>query len=377
MCGFVSRRPSIECRIVLVDEHLEPIHSQRGHDEFCCYFEDSKTLQLRPASTHEMTRENRICVLDIRGAPAREFETIRQRLKSTSPYMVLMQHDDDSLNDEALKTLCTEQENYGGYFLFNTRGRCAEHNLSWESILGFWTNLPKIVRSFDDPGAEVHFHYEYARQIAEAAVESAFARSQRTGSARRWDGTFFTTWPTQLIGSLAKVNRQRAEQLNQELQESCVQCSNQKQRSIMLANKIKCSGRTFTRWLGVIGKCCHLNSRKYSNRDNWIWINPRTMKPRQHEHYRNGRSGIYSDNIAIWCIHSLQNWHALCDTRGRDEKQYGLFSRKCVTQREKLDHYRFHLVQVCCLAICDSTSGSVLTWWTWKSETGFRPKPSM
>ena len=98
------------------------IHSQRSHDEFCCCFVDSKTLQLRPASTHEMTRTNRICVLNIRGAPVREFETIRQRLKSTTPYMVLMQHDDDSLKDE-----------------------CPEHDLSWESSLGFGTNLPGLV----------------------------------------------------------------------------------------------------------------------------------------------------------------------------------------------------------------------------------------
>ena len=61
----------------LVDEHVEHIHSQRSHDEFCCCFADSKTLQLRPASTHEMTRKIRIYVLDLRGAPALEFETIR------------------------------------------------------------------------------------------------------------------------------------------------------------------------------------------------------------------------------------------------------------------------------------------------------------
>ena len=144
----------------LVDEHLEHIHSQRSHNEFCCYFSDSKTLQLRPASTHEMTRKIGICVLDLRGAPAREFETVRQRLKPTPPYMVLMQRDDDSLNDEALKVLCTEQEQHGGYFLFNTRGRCAEHDLNWASGLGFWTDLPGLVRSFDDPGEEIHLHYE-------------------------------------------------------------------------------------------------------------------------------------------------------------------------------------------------------------------------
>ena len=47
--------------------------------------------------------------MDLRGAPARDFEAIRQSLQATPPYMVMMRHDDDSLNDEALKTLCTDQ----------------------------------------------------------------------------------------------------------------------------------------------------------------------------------------------------------------------------------------------------------------------------
>ena len=161
--------------------------------------------------------------MDLRGAPAREFEAIRQRLKTTRSYMVVMQHDDGRLNDEALKALCTDKVNKGGYFLFNTRGRCAEQDPSWERSLGFWTNLPGLTRSFDDPGGEVHLHHELAKQVADAAFESAFARFQRTESARRWGGTFFTVWPTQLIGSLAKVDRQRAELINQELQEKFCQ----------------------------------------------------------------------------------------------------------------------------------------------------------
>ena len=68
------------------------------------------------------------------------------------------------------------------------------------------------------------------------------------------------------------------------------------------------------------------------------------------------------ENILIWSIHSLQTWHALCDTRDLDEKQYGLLSRKCVAQRVNLDHYRCHFVPACCLAVCASTSASVLTW---------------
>ena len=87
--------------------------------------------------------------------------------------MVIMQHDDDSINDEALKMLCTDQANPGGYFLFNTRGHCAKQDLSWETSLGFWTNLLGLIRSFAEAGEEVHLHYESARQIAEAVVESA------------------------------------------------------------------------------------------------------------------------------------------------------------------------------------------------------------
>ena len=72
------------------------------------------------------------------------------------------------------------------------------------SSLGFWTGLPGLIKSFAEPGEEVHLHYESARQVAEAVVEFAFARFRRTGSARRWVGT--------LLYSLA-------ERINQELQE--------------------------------------------------------------------------------------------------------------------------------------------------------------
>ena len=51
-------------------------------------------------------------------------------------------------------------------------------------------------------------------------TQFAQAQFQRTGSARRWSGTFFTAWPTQLSGSLAKSDHKRAERMNQELQET-------------------------------------------------------------------------------------------------------------------------------------------------------------
>ena len=122
-----------------------------------------------------------------------------------------------------LKTLCTEQANQGSYLLFNTRGRTREQDSNWEISLGFWTNLRGLIQWFAEPGEEIHLHYESARHVSEAAVEYALARFQRTGSARRWDGTFFTAWPTQLTGSLAKADRKRVERINEELQEKLCQ----------------------------------------------------------------------------------------------------------------------------------------------------------
>ena len=138
-------------------------------------------------------------------------------------FMVIAQHDDDSLSDEALKTLCNQQANQGGYFWFNTRGRTIEQDSNWETSLGFWTNLLGLIQSLAEPGEEIHLHCESARQVAEVAVESAIARFQRTGSAQRWDGAFFTAWPTQLTGSLAQADRKKAERINQELQEKLSQ----------------------------------------------------------------------------------------------------------------------------------------------------------
>ena len=75
----------------LVDEQLENVHNQSSYNDFGCYFAESKTLELRPASTHEMTGETRSCVMGLRGAPARDFEAIRQSLQATPPYVVMMQ----------------------------------------------------------------------------------------------------------------------------------------------------------------------------------------------------------------------------------------------------------------------------------------------
>ena len=181
------------------------------------------SLIRRPCNCDQCRRttwpKNRICLTDLRGAPASELEAIRRHAKSVQPYMVVAQHIDDRLSDEALRTLCNQQVNQGGYFLLNTRGCPREQDSTWDTSLGFWTNLPGLIRSFAEPGEDLHLHYKSNRRVAEAAVESALARFQRTRLTRRWDGTFFTAWPTPLIGARANVDHKKAEQINQELQE--------------------------------------------------------------------------------------------------------------------------------------------------------------
>ena len=45
-----------------VDEQLEQVQS--AHDELRCYFADHKTMQIRPATTYDLSDKSRICLLD-------------------------------------------------------------------------------------------------------------------------------------------------------------------------------------------------------------------------------------------------------------------------------------------------------------------------
>ena len=49
-----------------VDKQLEQIQS--AHDELRCYFAEYKTMQIRPATTYDLSDESRICLLDLRDA---------------------------------------------------------------------------------------------------------------------------------------------------------------------------------------------------------------------------------------------------------------------------------------------------------------------
>ena len=126
---------------------------------------------------------------------------IRQHVRNMKPYWLTAQYNDDNSNDDSTRALCEQQANQGGYFLLNLRSCPKEQDPTWDI--------------FGETGEDLHLHFESAERVAEAAVESAIARFQRTGSARRWDGTFFTTWSTPLIGNLSKVDRKKAERINQ------------------------------------------------------------------------------------------------------------------------------------------------------------------
>ena len=137
--------------------------------------------------------------------------------------MLAVQYNDGNSNDDSIRALCEQQANQGGYFLLNLRCCPKEQDPTWDTSLDFCTNLPGLIRSFAETGEDLHLHFDSFKRVAEAAVESAIAQFLRTGSARRWDGTFFTTWSTPLIGKLAKVDRKKAEQINQELQKKLCQ----------------------------------------------------------------------------------------------------------------------------------------------------------
>ena len=327
-----------------VDEQLEQVQS--AHDERRCYFADHKTMQIRPATTYDLSDKSRICLLDLRDAPNCEFEAIRQHVRNMKPYMLTAQYNDDNSNDDSIRALCEQQANQGGYFLLNLRSCPKEQDPTWDISLGFRTNLPGLIRSFAETGEELHLHFDSAKRVAEAAVESAIARFQRTGSARRWDGTSFKTWSTPLIGNLSKVDRKKAERINQELQKNLCQTF-QTEAAIDLA----CDQDQVLRE--------HFPQTARSHREE---------KPRQHDLCQNGKSGSSSDNIVTWDIRSQRSWLVHCDTQEQDGKLYGLFLKSYVVQRAKHDLYRCHTVRECCHAVYVLTIALALTWLTWKSE---------
>ena len=351
-----------------VDEQLAQVQS--AHDELRCSFADHKTMQIRPATTYDLSDKSRICLLDLRDAPNCEFGAIRQHVRNLKPYMLTAQYNDDNSNDDSIRALCELQANQGGYFLLNLHSCPKEQDSTWDISLGFCTNLRGLIRSFAETGEDFHLHFDSAKRVAEAAVESAIARFQRTGSARRWDGTFFTTWSTPLIGNLAKVDSKKAERINQELQKNLCQTFQTDAAIDLRVTRIKCCESIFLKLPEVTEKRCFLLIwKKFTNRDIWFkrkteddeTETARTLSERE-------KRESYSDNIVTWDIRSRRSWLVHCDTQEQDGKLYGLFSKSYVVQLAKHDLYRFHPVQECCHAVYVLTNALALTWLTWKSE---------
>ena len=130
------------------------------------------------------------------------------------PYMLAVQYNDDNSNNDSIRAFL-EQGNEPRRLFFV---QFAQLSNGTGSDLGHQF-LPGLIRSIAETGENLDF----TKRVAEAAVESAIARLQRTGSARRWDGTFFTTWSAPLIGNLSKVDRKGAERINRELLKSLCQ----------------------------------------------------------------------------------------------------------------------------------------------------------
>ena len=92
-------------------------------------------MQIRPATTYDLSDKSRICLLDLRDAPNHELEPIRQYIRNMQPYMLIAQHNDDSPNGESLRALCEQPTNQGGYFLLNLRSCPQEQDSTWDTSL--------------------------------------------------------------------------------------------------------------------------------------------------------------------------------------------------------------------------------------------------
>ena len=100
-----------------VDEQLEQVQS--ANDKLRCYFAAHKTMQIRPATTYDLSDKSRICLLDLRDASKCESDAKCQLVRNMKPYMLTVQYSDDTSNDDSIRALCEQQANQGGYFLLN------------------------------------------------------------------------------------------------------------------------------------------------------------------------------------------------------------------------------------------------------------------
>ena len=199
-------------------------------------------------------------------------------------------------------------------------------------------------------------------------MESGIARFQRTGSARRWDGTFFTTWSTPLIGNLSKVDRKKAERINQELQKILCQTFHTEaaidlacDQDQMLREHFLQTARSHREEilppdLEEIYEPRHLVQEEDED-DETETARPLSEREKR-ELFRQHRNLGHPQPTEL--VH--------CDTQEHDGKLHGLFSKSYVVQRAKHDLYRCYPLQECYHAAYVFTSALALTWLTWNSE---------
>ena len=99
----------------------------------------------------------------------------------------------------------------------------------------------------------------------------------------------------------------------------------------MRVTKIKCFGRTFSRWLrSHRAEVLPLELEEIFEPRQLDLDEPEDDETETARALWNGRSGSCSDNLAIWGIHNLQTWHALCDTRDL-QNGFSLTEMRCPT----------------------------------------------
>ena len=206
---------------LFVDEQFARIQTNR--DESCCYFADHRIMQIRPASTYDLARSNRICLMDLRDAPACEYEAICQHVKTMQPYVMVVQQNNDGFSDEEIRTLYNQQVNQGGDFLLNMGGSPKEQIRLGTSVWVFASIC--LVSSGRLPNQERIFTFTTSLPDVLRKPQWSLPLLDSNELDRRDDRTGLSSPLGQRIWleHLERADRKKAERINQELQEKLCQ----------------------------------------------------------------------------------------------------------------------------------------------------------
>ena len=293
--------------------------------------------------------------------------------------MLAAQYNDDNSNDDSIRALCEQQANQGGYFLLNLRSCPKEQDPTWDISLGFAQICLASCRSSvaencrGTPPSLSTLQNELRKLQWNPPSHDSSGLVRRDGG----DGTFFTTWSTPLIENLSKVDRKKAERINQELQKNLCQTF-QTEAAIDLA----CDQDRVLRE--------HFPQTARSHREEILppdleeILRTETSgsrgrrgrrKPRQHDLCQNGKSGSSSDKHRnLGHPHPDRSWLVHCDMQEQDGKLDGFLKElRCPTCEARPSTAASPSRNVV-HAVYVSTNALALTWLTWKSEMEPPPK---